>query len=415
MGALKDRMMHEEALGCSLGTDKVICTDCIEDEALAEVVRQHPEHEPCSFCGKRKKHRGSMSAVIERVAEAIRLDWNQPEDELYYDRESETGWGGTVYDASEVMADIGYETSNWDVVQEIIDAFADRQFCQRDYGTLTPIERQRAGWEGFQHAIKHVRRFTFWSMTDDGNDPNHPDYLPAGAMLGEIGKMVRKAKLRKVYPKGTAVWRVRLHDAGRKYREDHELSPPPIELAIQANRMSPAGVSMFYGAEDYKTACAETIDVTKDAGRQVSGGKFKAKRKLLLLDLVDLPDPPSYFDIDRRDLYHAVVFLRRFARDLAIPITRDGREHIEYAPTQAFTEFVRFEMKADTKKGFAGIRYRSSRNGRPCVVLFCGQAECVDDPDAYGVDRWLALDKKSVRTDTVKSLRLPTASATSSS
>lgn len=407
MGATRHRMMHEEALGCSLGSDKVVCTVCIEDDALAEVIRKHPADKPCSFCGKRRKERGPMSAVIERIAVAISRDWNQPEDELFFDSESESGWAGTVYDASEVVADIGYETSNWDVVQEIINAFADRQFCQRDYGTLTPIERQRAGWEGFQHAVKHARRFTFWSMTDDGNDPNHPDYLPAGAMLDEIGKMVRKAKLQKIYPRGTPVWRVRRHDAGTKYRKDHELSPPPLDLAIQANRMSPAGISMFYGAEDFPTACAETIDIVKDYDKQISGGKFKVMRRLLLLDLVDLPDPPSYFDLDNRDLYHAIIFLRRFARDLAKPISRDGREHIEYAPTQAFTEFVRYEMKADAKRRFSGIRYPSSRNGKPCVVLFCGQAECVDDPDAHEVNRWMVLDESSVRTKSVKSLKLP--------
>lgn len=406
MGVVEHQMMHAEALGCQLGTDKVVCTACIEDDALAEVIRQHPETEPCSYCGKRRKDRGSMSAVIERVAEAIRLDWNQPEDELFFDRESESGWAGTVYDASEVIADIGYETSNWDVVQEIIDAFEDRQFCQRDYGALTPIERQRAGWEGFQYAIKHVRRYTFWSMTDDGNDPNHPDYLPAGAMLDEIGNMVRKAKLRKVYPKGTSVWRVRLHGAGKKYKHDHELSPPPMERAIQANRMSPAGVPMFYGAEDFRTACAETIDLSKDSAKQVSGGRFRTTRSLLLLDLVDLPGPPSYFDLEHRDLYHAIVFLWSFARDLAKPISRDGCEHIEYAPTQAFTEFVRFEMKAGAKSRFAGIRYPSSRNGKPCVVLFCGQPECIDDPGGYRVDRWMALDEPSVRTKSVKSLKL---------
>jgi hypothetical protein len=47
---------------------------------------------------------------------------------------------------------------------------------------------------------------------------------------------------------------------------------------------------------------------------------------------------PSLFDEQRRHLRAGLSFLHDFAADLAKPIEKDGREHIEYVPTQIVTE-----------------------------------------------------------------------------
>lgn len=405
MGRLKDRMIREDDLGCSLGSDKAVCTNCIEDEALAEVVRENLEDGPCSFCGKKRKEVGSLSAVIERFAQALNLDYSKPEEELFRDSETESGWSHDPMTFYDVLGDIGFETTNFDIMEEIAKAFSDRQFCEKDFGLMRPNERRQAGWERFKHAVKHKRRYTFWSMGDDENDKDHPDSLPVGEMLREIGEMISEASLIKTIAKGEGFWRVRPHESGKRCTEDSDLSPPPEDKAVQANRMSPAGVPMFYGAEDWQTACAETVEPTTDPNKSVSGGLFKAMRPLRLLDLIDFPESPSYFDIERRPLRHALRFLREFAHDLAQPVSRDDKAHIEYVPTQAFTEYVRHQMKTDDDAAFDGIRYRSSKNGKPCVVLFCGQPECVEDPDTYGVTQWLSLDKSSVKTVIVKDIK----------
>jgi hypothetical protein len=405
MGRLKDRMIHEDDLGCSLGSDKAVCTKCIEDKELAEVVRANPTDEACSFCGKKRKEVGEFSSVVERIALALNLDYSKPEEELFRDRESDTGWAGNIMDISEVLNEVDFETADWSIMEEIHSAFSDRQFCDRDYGLMRPNERRRAGWERFKRAVKHQRRYTFWSMGDDDNEPDHPDSLPVGEMLEEVGKIIREADMITEVEEGDGFLRVRAHETGKPFKRDSELSPPPEEFSVQANRMSPAGVPMFYGSEDWLTACVETVEPTNDPAKSVSGGRFRAMRSLMLLDLIDIPKPPSYFDIEQRELRLGLLFLRQFAHDLAKPIERNDRAHIEYVPTQAFTEYVRFQMKTDEGKAIDGIRYRSSRNGKPCVVLFCGQDECVEEPNAYGVTQWLSLEASSVKTVKVKDIK----------
>jgi hypothetical protein len=117
-----------------------------------------------------------------------------------------------------------------------------------------------------------------------------------------------------------------------------------------------------------------------------------------ILDLVDLPESPSFFDPGAADLRQTLVFLRHFARDLAAPVIQDGREHIEYVPTQAFTEYVRFQLKDRDGQPVDGIRYRSAVNGEPCYVLFCGRDECVAKPEGRGkIEHWLTFDPGSLK------------------
>jgi hypothetical protein len=114
------------------------------------------------------------------------------------------------------------------------------------------------------------------------------------------------------------------------------------------------------------------------------------------LDLFDLPEPPGLFARGARDIRDTISFLFQFAKDLSQPSQRDGREHIDYVPSQAFTEFVRYHMKTRDGKSIDGIRYRSSRNGRACVVLFCERENCIDVDEWNRKERILRLQEGSL-------------------
>jgi len=69
--------------------------------------------------------------------------------------------------------------------------------------------------------------------------------------------------------------------------------------------------------------------------------------------------------------------MHAFARDLSASVVIDGREHIEYAPTQVVTEYLRWlpEFHVD------GILFASAQNGGTSCVIFCGPDECSDPTD----------------------------------
>jgi RES domain len=69
------------------------------------------------------------------------------------------------------------------------------------------------------------------------------------------------------------------------------------------------------------------------------------------------------------------LFLWSFARDLRKPVVLDGREHIEYVPTQVVTEYMRWFPAA----AIDGILYTSAQNGGTSCVIFCGPGGCADE------------------------------------
>jgi RES domain len=133
--------------------------------------------------------------------------------------------------------------------------------------------------------------------------------------------------------------------------------------------MSPAGIPVFYAARDSETAFLETV--APDANRPiVSIGKFETTRDLCVLDLDEIQGIPSLFDESNRDLRSKLKFMRAFADDLAEPIQRDGREHIDYVPTQIVSEFFRVRFLPPAGM-INGICFKSSKhvNGI-CACLF---------------------------------------------
>jgi hypothetical protein len=104
------------------------------------------------------------------------------------------------------------------------------------------------------------------------------------------------------------------------------------------NRMNPAGVPMFYGALDRNTAI---VEVRSNQPTAASIGEFELLHEIRVVDLTALPPARGIFANGARYEKAAIGFLHQFMEDATLPIERDGREHIEYVPTQIVTEYFR--------------------------------------------------------------------------
>jgi len=356
-----------------------VCGSCLEDEALQKFANTSGEGCRCDYCGTNVATRKTVlvDKLVDFMAEAISCEWCDPVQTSPVD-------GGSylveTIDSWELFDLIGFQVSNERLMEDLLKAFADHQWCAANWQLLSPSRRWHYGWNRFQHVVKHQRRYTFWYSRDDLEDVSHPDCLPPADMLAEVDSVIGNVKLIKVLPIGTSIWRARIHSVDEIFETPDRFTPPPLHLANQPNRMSPAGVPMFYGADDFDTALIELLDPTNGKTKsKASGAQFRNVVPLNLLDLTSIPSPPSYFAPGGPVRRHAIQFLSRFAKDLSQPIEKDGRQHIEYVPTQVFTEFVRFLMKTPEGGPVDGIRYSSSKNGRPCSVIFATQEECLPD------------------------------------
>ena len=164
-----------------------------------------------------------------------------------------------------------------------------------------------------------------------------------------------------------------------------ELGPPPT-VAAGHNRMSRAGVSVFYGAESTETTLKE---IKPSECLAATVGCWTSSRELLYLDLLAAEPVPSLFDTEAGLERQVLRFLASFAQDLAQPISK-RKAALDYIPTQIATAYIGDRL---LDGAIDAIRY-SSAVDKPdgvCWVVFTDHDEC------QGPDPLLILDLSSVR------------------
>ena len=377
MGRAKEWMLEQLERGYS-EADGDICSECVSAPFLVGWISDNASATTCTFCGRREEEpiAAAFDEFVGVVVGGIGFDWNHPDSEgiSYISREG--GYQAAVSDLSDVLA--GYDISDKDdVVDALIESIDDNGWVERDYYIGDKSRRLEWGWESFKQITKHQTRYLFLSAVEEDGGGS----VPASQMLHAIGEVIAKDLCDFEFVKtiGSDSDLIRIRIGADAFGTAADIGSPPEELAIQSNRMSPAGVSMFYGAFDIATAIAETLDPAQHAGQTISIGTFRALRELRVVDLAGLPAIPSVFDLERQHLIHPLRFLHAFVVDLAKPIARDGREHFEYVPTQIVTEYFRRVFRGPGNVNPDGLIYRSARHpGGNAIVLFCRNSQCVD-------------------------------------
>jgi hypothetical protein len=307
MSMIKRQMEEDEERGWSSVGDKYVCAAHVEDEALKRLIAENAESTSCSYCNREgsEPFAAPIDDLIERIGTSIPEEWRNADDE------------GVGWDHGYVAEDV-YDT--WDLVTEELDgslndhelivdvwrALPDQTWAQRDYYRLRPDLALRFGWEDFGKIVKHERRY-FFSDHQPKDDEDDPDFIAPGQMLDAIGGAIRDGGLVRTLPPGELIYRVRGHAANEPPRTAKQLGAPPVSLAKTSSRMSPAGVSMFYGATDSATAERECREAAP--GREAfTCGTFRLQRAARVVDLSTPPTVPSLFDPERRHLRPGLAF-----------------------------------------------------------------------------------------------------------
>ncbi|CAH1386368.1 hypothetical protein NTGM5_270001 [Candidatus Nitrotoga sp. M5] len=199
-------------------------------------------------------------------------------------------------------------------------------------------------------------------------------------ILNSLTEIITRLGLVKTIDQEDDIYRVRVVDKGKELKSAKELGSPPKDKALLANRMSPAGISMFYGSFEIETAISETYEPEKQANKEIVCGTFNPARILWVIDLSEKIQIPSLFDEIKREDRFLLKFLKDFISDFSKPIERIDRAHVDYVPTQVVTEYIK-HIFPHTRLGneIDGIVYPSSKSKeQKCVVIFASSEQCVD-------------------------------------
>lgn len=376
-------------------SEKYVCTRCVQDPCVAEHIEKNNSGMQCSYCRSRQRPTYELSEVAGFIEGRVNTFYTtDASEEGPYDPEEDEIWGVSEDDIGNTLYEMGFDLRNERLLDDIKDCIGTEQYTKRGSIPGTPSERAADAWRNFCETVKHRRRFTFWtdSEFEIGIDINPSE------MLKEITQRGEAEGLGQIYPAGTEYWRVRIHreDEPLEARPE-EFTTVPTENAWAANRMSPAGVPMFYGADRFETACLEIVNLSDRtlSKKVVTGAIVRTLRPMAFLDLTKVPTPRSEFEPWDEERWHDVAFLRHFVTDLSKPVIKDDKAHIEYVPTQVFTEYVRYEMQHPNGP-MDGIVFPSSKDGSPCAVIFATKDQCLPMERHFG-EQLLEVDVQTIR------------------
>lgn len=379
MGRVKQLMMEMEEhdyTGFSKG-EKYVCTHHFDDKYLNQYIQENSEDGICSYC-HRKGRVIDMSALADHIGMRISIFFNDVDSEglplasSYYDDDKEKIPGikrvgcfavpekTEVYeDTSEMMEDLGLHTECEELNEDMDHLFEDNMWIKKDPFELWWNEEKERQWNEFSENVKHLRRYTFWTALHD--DAGYKEDI-----LTDLNDSICNSKeIFASLPVGTLIYRTRSLD----YKLDDkfgfkDITSAPVASAGQC-RMSPAGVSMFYGAFDKETAIEESIKSKDEICLVV--GEFSTIKELNVVDLMKLPHNMSIW----MDNWQGYSFLKAFHKDITQPLHADGKEEIEYVPSQIFTEYLRWMFKDKSGKNIDGLIYQSCKTKKANIVLFC--------------------------------------------
>lgn len=364
MGRAKQEMIEAEERGWN-EPDGYVCPDCVDDEFLKSIIYDNACHHICDYCGEESDH--DFAAPVEALMTAIGSTVS-----YYYNDPTCAGvpceGGSFIFDpidTHEVLVAIGLECDS-QLFDDIAQAFVNIDWVSSAHGHWASSQQNEilsASWNNFVNVVKHDVRY-FFSRTPNLSDSE--EYSPP-QLLSIISHLVNDLNLVNTIPMGTSFYRVREREDEATWELNHDqMGPPPAERAA-AGRMNPAGISYLYLAFEQQTALAEVLE-RPPCGAAIA--QFDAQRNLHVLDLTDLPPLPSIFDDSRREQREGLLFLNRFIEEISKPVKKDGREHVEYVPSQVVSEYFALAFRFNGQS-LDGIAYPSAvRPGGKNIVLF---------------------------------------------
>lgn len=377
--------------------DRFVCDKCFDDQGLVTFIRKNAVSRICSFCSSKEEIpiAAPMNEVSVYFLKCLSQEYDLANNLLGWTGR-EDGWYGDVWSAEELAIEeiqLGFPRNNQDcLLPHLFGEHSDQEWCKENPYGYNDEDRIRYSWELFRKVVTHERRFFFMSVILDRRDSEL--YSP-GEVLRTIFEYAQGMSLFKKIPSGTRLLRARWEGCHPKFERPEELGPPPAREALKSNRMSPAGIPMFYACDDQDTALKE-LNADESCPGFYALGLFETLRPATLFDLTAIPPVPGLFDsmpgeseLQPRQM---LMFLNHVATEISKPVECVERDHLEYVPTQVVTEFVRDQLIWGNSR-VDGIKYFSSVNsGHASYVFFANQSNLHRAPDRRrSQDIWLKL------------------------
>ena len=355
-------------------TDESVCSGCVNEDALKAILRESEDVLlRCDFC--RSVPAAPLDVLLEAFVNGLRNEYENALEGVSWDgREGGYQWN-PQWDTWDLVTDFEGVFVDEDLLDAVRQAVHDITWVESDFVTRRRDVVLTEAWNRFCEAVKFETRFVFWLLPDD--DDLGAGEIPPAKILDQIGPLIDQLDLIRELPAGYRLWRAHTHEEHAIEHSAARLGTAPREFALKANRMSPAGIPMFYGSTDAGTAIREVACKSDDA--YVTWGQFELTASLAVADFTRLPAEPSMFDPELGSVRRQILFLNMFVNQLS-DRAQPQHKQIDYVPTQIVTEYLlRIHGGGNRSRG---LTYQSSLTAETCMALDVRDDHCLDPTGA---------------------------------
>lgn len=372
MGYCKHRRSELKERGFK-EVEGAVCAAHLVDEALAERLDDCVSERTCLACGRQDDLDADppfavpLENLTSVLVETIKHFYANADDVLLWDSEERTLFGPQM-DVWEVVGNISdgaFDSETNDMIVEKVIEVIGCDISWTPWSADAETDDLDYAWSQFSQVAKYQCRLVV-GMGSPSDPPGRlAEFLEKFAAYASD-----ELELIRTLPAGASFYRGRLCEQTSSIDASAGGLGPAPEGKAAANRLSPAGVSLFYGSADPQTAIAEIAGHGADPYAVI--GRFTNTRTLRILDFTQKSPRPSPFNLTKREQARMARFLDSFVRYVTAPVIPDDRQHVDYAPTQMLTEYLRWvpQPKLD------GIALPSAQDGLPTYVLFFGRSNC---------------------------------------
>lgn len=346
----------------------MICIGCVYHNFFKAFVSEHGCKANCDYCGN--ENICVKDEELEQIITSIVEKKLVTTDELSSYEQCLIFEGGSdhlnVYELSDFYeAHLNSVTATF--AQRFIEKLPDEKdsdgnsvlYVVND-GYLDELNDFEIQWNSFNQSIRHSKRFfnnLAHTFCDGLFDTIVCDGMLSPALIVDL-------------PVTQPIYRARI---GYSVKDIESISEDPMNQLGRvppklsgSQRMTPAGVSAFYGAFDRDTCISELRPIVGDG---VVSAEFRANRQMKLLNLNalnHLQSDDDFFSERWRVISHAYAFFPELVFKLTRPSSRNNQH--EYLATQVIFEYLHstFDSQID------GIIYPSTQKdgASQCVVMF---------------------------------------------
>jgi len=362
MGGVKQRQLELESKYLKNIPNKSICAKHFQDKNITKFIRDNYKAGYCDYCEKELKVI-PMEELLEFIMHGILIFYEDAANFMSYDTH-EGGYQGKIFSSDELIQEqIELDANPFKIIEDIVNSIDDIAWSDPNLYYDNIDDELKFEWAFFKEIIINKSIYIF--ITDNKNDSKAIHNLNVWSQINNYLNLI------KIIPKGTKVYRCRQHKVRNEIVEFHEITSPPNEKSLYPNRFSPSGISMFYCAYDKETAIKETVSRDDKTKKYVTIGEFETLVDNYVINFMNLPKLKSFFGIKDKNKHYLKLFIYSLVQDLTKKISKDGREHIDYVPTQVVTEYFRYPFSKNRKNKISGILYPSSQNnGKESLVFF---------------------------------------------